>query len=301
MLQTPGSAGNTLKLTLDAVVTDKAYADANLRMPKCFDEKKATDAWHEDQEMGGPGLASLKDVGEPIVVGQRKQGATYRYNMDTWALELQVAEELMEDKKYDKAVGTAVECRTSMFLTVDVQAAQVFALAWDSGTVYGDGQPLCSASHPLPLGGTFSNTMATPQAPSNQAVQTARAAVLQFPGHHGQLGNDVMITKCIHPVDQISTWEEILKSKMDPVDNNQARINVSYNMGIEPVPLVHWNNTTTNYGFKTNATNGLKWFWRVRPQGRSWEGKRQGVLHWACRARWARGHSNPRGFYGVQA
>ena len=102
---------------------------------------------------------------------------------------------------------------------------------------------------------------------------------------------------------QEGIWEGICYSKMDPTAGNFAAINiVNQRIKLEMQALKFWTASTTNYAFLTSCDNGRpKFKMRRAPRSRTWVNNDAEVLVYSCSARWARGWSEPRGVFGVNA
>ncbi len=72
-------------------------------------------------------------------------------------------------------------------------------------------------------------------------------------------------------------------------------MNSIYKENITKVPVKYWNNTTTNWLLRTDAENGLTWFWRRKPKSNTWVTEDKTMMNYGITARWARGWTNPRG------
>ncbi len=296
------TVASNLKETLDEIVDDKTDGlESGLIMPKYFMEGSMKDAYVDDLETGGPSLVPLKPEGTELSLGALREGQLYRYMARTWGMKMMISDEAKEDYKYPEVVKLARRLKRALFKTVEYEAAAFIARGWDATYPIGDGQPMFSASHTIPSGGTFSNTAAAPVAPSMAAVALHRATTLKMPGHDGLIeGYD--LEKVVFPQEQWSTWDQILGSTMEPVTNNFAAINTVKKLSITPVAVRYWTNTTTNYFYITEAkADGLKWKWRRRPKSKTWVDNDQEVEKWGISARWANGISDPRGVFGVQA
>lgn len=295
------TVASNLKEVLDVIVDDKTDGlEGGLVMPKYFDVGTMKDAYVDDLEVGGTGLASEKPEGSELSLGQLREGAKTRYLARTYGQKMIVSEEAKEDYKYPEVLKLAQRLKRAVYKTVEYDAATVPARGWNTSYVGGDQVCLFSASHTLPGGGTFSNTMATPMTPSVQAVIVARASALKLPGHDGLIdGYD--LKKVAFPTEQWGVWDGIVGSEKRPDAGNFAEVNVVYKMNIEPVPIKYWTNTTTNFFFITDAEDGLKWKWRRKPRSKTWVDNDQEVEKFGISARWSRLWSDPRGVYGVQA
>src|SRR5690606_37697961 len=107
-----------------------------------------------------------------------------------------------------QVVDVAKKLKRSIYMSLDYDT--VMALVRMANPAYpgGDGVPLVSNAHPLKRGGTYSNTLATPAAPSKHSVSVARAMVMKYPGKDGLIqGYD--LETAVYPVEQWNVWEEI--------------------------------------------------------------------------------------------
>lgn len=297
---TSAQQANSLKRTLDRIITDKTDGlEAALQMPKYFNVGNMTDQFHDDLEVAGPGLASEKSEGAQITVGSITEGYLSRYLARTYAIGLSVTREALRDAKYADVIQAGRRCKRSLYKTIDVDAALVLARAEDTGYTGGDGLSLANASHTTPSGATFSNTMTTPMSPSVQAVTVATSAIRTMISHDGHR-EGYQPKKVLCPVEQWADWAELTKSVNHPDAGEFNAINVlNQVLNLEVVEVLHWDNTTTNWAVTSDAEGGLSWRWRQRPESDSWMENGPLVMNYSCHGRWARGWSNPRGLYFV--
>lgn len=293
---------NSLKDTLDEIVDDDLTgSEADLVCTRWMKKKSMSDAFEDDLEMGGPGLAATTEEGAAMHVSSIQEGAMYRYIATKFTLRLVISEEAVADNKYPKVVQLGKRLNRSIYKTMDYDMTDVLVRATSTDLVYGDGQPLASASHSLPAGGTFSNLMAVPLAPSNLALETAITQLMQMPGHDSLI-EGVEAKKLVHPTAQWAAWRRIMGSEKDPTAGNFTAINVvKADYPLELVPIKYWTNTTTNWGIITDAENGIQYRMRQRPKSYSWVENSNMVMNQAVAARWARGVSDPRGILFVDA
>ena len=294
-----------LRETLNEIITDKTDGiERDLIFPKYLKVEGMSDAFEDDIEIAGPGLASEKFEGQEMMMGSIKEGPVNRYFARTFAIRLGITREAMKDNKYPAAIDLGKLNKAALWKTAEVDGANVLARAWNSTYTFGDGQPLASTAHPLAQGGTYSNTLATPMSPSVLALSIVNSACKKLPGPDGLI-QGFTIKKVVFPTEQWAVWGAILKSEFTPTAGNFSEVNVvnskSGFMNVEPVEVKWWTNTTTNWGALTDAPNGLKWKWRERPDSNTWVENSNLVMWYGQWARWSRGCSNPRGFYGSQA
>lgn len=287
----------SFKETLDSIVDDKlAENESSLVCKKWMKVGSMDEAYVDDLEMGGPGLANETGEGTEIGTGSIREGFLTRYTPSKFALKLVVTDEAMEDNKYPETLRLAKRLDRAIYKTFDIDNTNILIRAQNASYTGGDGVPLASASHTLPNGGTWSNTLATPLAPSRIALITVISLLKKIPGHDG-IVDGVEAKKIVHPTEQWGVWGGILKSTLAPEPGNFAEINVVKDLDIEAVAVKYWSNTTTNWGIITNADNGVQAKWRRKPRSKSWVENDNETMKYSISARWARGWSDARGFF----
>lgn len=287
-----------LKETLEDIDTDEHGSEGSKAIfNKWMRVGTMKDNYIEFAEYAGSGMAGEKPEGEDIPVGTLYQGPLTRFNTRTYGQRMIVSEEAIEDEKYDKVIMAAKRNNRSLWKLVDFDATLILVRAADSNFTGADGQSLASTAHVLPSGGTYSNMLATAMSPSKSAVVIATAQMMQQVGHDGLI-DGVEPKKVVFPVQQWGVWAEILRSTNDPTPGSFNAINVvNRDLNITPVPVKYWTNTTTNWGFVTDAELGIMWFWRRKPKSNTWVTESKTMMNYAITARWSRGWVNPRGFF----
>lgn len=291
---------NALKRTLEVIIKDKTDQQ-NLIMPKWLVQRNMKDNYEDDLETAGPGLVAEKSEGSEMELGTIKEGVLTRYISRTFALKIIITEEAIEDNKYAEVLMAAQRLKRALYKTVDIDSTLMLIRAFNSDFTGGDNQPLGSATHSLPHGGTFSNIMAVPMAPSRASVIIATSQLRKMPGHDG-IREGYEPRKAVFPVDQWGDWSVILKSTFAPEQNEFNAINVvNRELDITPVPNKYWSNTTTNWCLLTDCDYPLNFRWRRKPRSRTWIDNDQELMKHGISARWSRGWSDPRCFFGVDA
>lgn len=285
-----------LKLTLDTVWGDSMKGP--LVWEKCgYKVSNTTDNYIDDQEYAGTGTMPIKQQGEMMAVDTIAEGYPKRYNMDTFALRMIVSEEALADCKYDEAISGATRIANSAKWTQEYEGANIFIRAFDSTNTYlgGDLKPLCSTTHPLPKGGTYSNSFSTAMSLSETAVEQMRTNLRKMPGSNGLL-QPLELKKIVVPEDLWFRANRILKSEQQNDTANNA-INVLKGMGIEIVANPYFTSTTNWWGV-SNASNGLRWVWREKPKFREHNNEDALTATFSGYMRFAVGWTDPRGVYG---
>lgn len=301
-----GDQWNLLKETINNVMTDDTDGfRRKLIWPKWIKKVPMRDHWEEDIEVAGPGLASVKAEGAEMATGTVVEGYRQRYIATTIALRVIYSEELMEDKKYNDAVKWAKWLKRSILKTIDIDCALMLVRGFDTNYAFGGtGQPLWSTSQPLAHGGTWSNSMTTPAAPSRMAAIAAITQIGLFPGLDG-IREGYMAKRILCPFNQWAVWRGVIGSKNAPEPGAFNEINViNEDYGdMEVVANPYWNNTTTNWAVQTDwdEETGFNIRFRREPRSRTWEDNAFETASHGVSARYARGMSNPRCTLGVNA
>ena len=289
------TAALALKETLEDIDTDEHGSEGSKAVfPKWLNVKSMSGNYIEYYEVAGSGMAGEKPEGESIPIGTIYEGPLTRFNARTYGQRMIVSDEALEDMKYDKVIMAAKRNNRSLWKLADFDATLMLVRATSTSFVGGNGQPLASAAHPLPGGGTYSNMMATAMSPSKASLVIATAQLMQQVGHDGLI-DGVDPKKAVFPVQQWGIWREVLGSSYDPTPGAYNAINViNRDLSITPVPVKYWNNTTTNWALITDAELGLMWHWRRKPKSNTWVTEDKTMMNYAITARWSRGWVNPR-------
>lgn len=290
----------SLKAILDNIITDPAMGAGDQILSKYLEVKSMSDNYEIDQEIAGTTLLQEKAEGANATVGSIQEGFETRYIARTQALHLHVAEEAIEDSKYDKYINAAKRLTRSAYKTQDLDAANMIIRSTNTVQLGGDSVVLGSASHTLPMGGTWSNIADLYQTPSQAALIAAITKVGKYPSPNGQT-EGYMIKKIVCPLAQWAVWETILKSTQSPGGNNND-INVvgpkGSMGGIEVVPVKYIDaSSTTVWGAVTDAENGLQWRNRRKVKSRTWVDNDAEVMKYGVSYRATKGWSDARGWY----
>jgi len=286
---------STLKPTLNKVWGDQVKGKCDWE--SCgYKVSNSTDAYEDDQEFAHTGLMPAKAQGAMMAVDSIQQGFPKRYTHITYALRLIVSEEAIDDCKYDEAIAGAKSIGRSAKLTQEYQGAGVFINAFSSTFVGGDGVALCSASHPLPKGGTASNTLATPLSLSETAVETVWATMSKLPGSNGIVQAGYDLRKIVVPKELYMRAARILKSELQNDTANNAK-NILKGMGIEIADNRYFT-SATNWWAVSDLEAGLRWIWRKKPFSRTHNNEDNYTATFAGIERFSNGWSDWRDVYG---
>lgn len=298
---TTSTVYKSTKAILDDLITDPSESGkSDLIYPKYLKVKNMTDNWEIDQEVGDELLLREKPEGAVAEVGSIQEGFEKKYISRTMARHIHVAEEAIEDSKYDKYIDASKRLLRNAYKTQDIDATNLLIRSTNSTYTGGDGVCLGSSAHTLPYGGTWSNIADVYQTPSRAALIAAITKVGKYPGVSGQTeGNE--IKKIVHPLSQWAVWEGILKSSMVP-ESNAGEINVvgpkGSKGGIDHVSVKYLDaSSTTLWGATTDADGGPQWRNRKKVTSRTWVDNDADVMKYGVRYRATYGWTNARGWY----
>ncbi len=291
-----GALAMNLKETLEEVITDTLDGvEADVDYKEWMLNRPMNDNYEDDQEYAGGGLIAETPEGTEIVPLTITEGYTKRYQARKFAAKYIITEEALDDSKYPKVIQAIKRLKRSGWKTVDIDATNLWVRATNASFPGPDGVALASTSHPLAAGGTFSNMLATPMAPSTAAWNAAIAQLDQMVDHDGIIQGYKAVA-VVHPVQQRGVWTVLLGSQMDPELGNFSAINVikKYDNNIKRIPLRYWTNTTTNWGIQTNAENGFQMRWRKKFASKTWIDHNAELMNYSLSGRWDNGTSEPR-------
>ncbi len=297
-MPTPITTANifsTLKPTLDKVWGDQSKGDPDWK--QCgYKESNSSDAFEDDQEFAHTGVMPPKAQGQMMAIDSIQEGYSKRYMHVTYALRMIVSEEAIKDCKYDEAIGNTKSIKRSGILAQEYQGAAPFVNAFSSSYTGGDGVALCSASHPLPKGGTASNTLSTPMSLSETAVETMWAAMQKLPGSNGYPQSGYELKRLVVPKELWFRANRILKSEKQNDTANNAK-NILMGMGIA-IGSNRYFTSTTNWFGVSDLEAGLRWITREKLKFRQHNTEDNLTMTFSGYQRFSNGWSDWRDVYG---
>ncbi len=255
-----------------------------------------------DVEMRGLGTASIMGENAPLPVdtmGQRfKQ--TYRHVMvgNSFAVsKLSIDDNLYKSQFYHRAEMLKASLRDAK----NQLGANVFNNAFNSAYAYGDGQPACSASHPID-NGTYSNLLVAGGGATIDFGEGAlEAMVLLTQKTRDQAGLRVSLTidkLIIHPDEQFAA-SRLLDSAFRPDTANNDVNALNKNNYIPNGYRVNQFLTRSGAFFLlTSAENGLRHFQRQAVETDAYACFDTKAVKFSALERYSFGISNPRALIG---
>ena len=277
------------------------YARYGEEHKEIYETETSERSFEEETKLSGFSAAPVKNEGNAIAYDNAQEAWTARYQHETIALGFSITEEAIEDNLYDSLSNRYTKALArAMAYTKQVKAASVLNNAFTSGYTGGDGQLLCSTSHPLVSGGVNSNTFAT-QADLNET--SLEAAVIQIAAWTDERGLLIAAKprKLIVPPSLMFVATRLLQTELR-VGTTDNDINAIKSLGSVPegYAVNHFLTDTNGWFLMTDVPNGLKHFVRS-PLQNSMDGDFDtGNVRYKARERYSFGWSDPLGIFGSQ-
>ena len=266
--------------------------------PDLFDKDTSEQAYEEDVQATGMGLAPVKAEGSKVRYDTQLQGFTTRYTNVTYGLGYIVTREEEEDNLYEKvAMGRTKRLAFSMNQTKENVAANVYNRAFNSSFTGGDGVELLATDHPS-RAGTWQNELTNAADLSEASLEDLLILIMKATDDLGL--NISLMGRClIVPPDLAFEAERIVKSTLQNDTANNA-INAIRNMGLLPegVKVNHYLTDTDAWFVRTNCPDGLKCYQR-RPIDFTMDNDFDTENHkYKSTERYSFSWTDPRGLYG---
>lgn len=254
-----------------------------------------------DVEMKYLGAADIKPEGQPIATDSMGQRIVTNYIHKTVGLSFTLTQEAIEDNLYQNDFPQqAISLRNSLRITKNILGANVLNNAFNPAYAIGDGQSVCSTTHPID-GGTFSNSFVVGGATvdfSEAGLEQAIILIQQFPMQSGII-SQTMPRKIIVPRSLQFAASRLLNSsfRVDVANND---INALYHNDYIPEGYkVNQFLTSNNAWFiLTDAPDGLKHFQRTPVSTDTYVDYPTSNVMCKAMERYSFGVSNSRGIFG---
>lgn len=251
-------------------------------------------------EMKYLGPADIKPEGQPIATDSMGQRIVTNYIHKRVGLSFTITKEAVEDNLYQNQFPEqAKSLRNSLRITKNILGANILNNAFNAAYPIGDGQSVCSTTHPID-GGTFSNSLAGNASVdfSEAGVEQAIIMIQQFPMQSGIL-SQTMAKKMILPRELQFSASRLLNSafRVDVANND---INALYHNDYIPegYRINQFLTSTTAWFIITDAEDGLKHFQRTPVETDTYVDYPTDNVMAKATERYSFGVSNPRGIFG---
>ncbi len=296
---TTGDIASELRPGLNAVFGN--YDVYNDQWRKLFTTYKSDKQQEIDVEMSFLGLAQEKPQGQPVATDTMGERIITNYIHKTVGISFVITKEAIEDNLYKTQFPQqAKSLKNSMSTTKNILAANILNNAFDVNHPIGDGQALCSVSHPTDVG-TYSNTFEAGGATvdfSEAAIEQAIIQIQRFVSQAGLL-TQTMAKMIVVPRELQFTASRLLKSQFRVATANND-INAVYHDDYIPegYTVNQYLTSPTAWFITTDAVDGLKHFERRKLETDVYVDFPTDNLSAKATERYSFGVSNPRGIFG---
>lgn len=275
------------------------YARYGEEHKEIYETSSSDQAFEEEVKLTGFSAAPVKQEGDAIMYDNAQEAWTARYNHETVAMGFSITEEAVEDNLYASLSARYTKALArSMAYTKQVKGAAVLNNAFDSGVVYGDGQPLISTAHPLVNGDTNANRPTVDYDLNETGLENA---IIQISGWTDERGLLIAARpkKLVIPPALQFVATRLLESqqRVGTADND---INAIKTNGVIPggYTINHFLTDNEAWFLTTDVPDGLKYFSRVALKT-SHEGDFDtGNVKYKARERYSFGCSDPLAIWG---
>lgn len=288
-----------LRPGLHAVTGD--YPSYPTQWSEIYEVFHSDKGFETEVEMKMLGLAQLRAEGAATAMDDMSEAYTSTYLHRYVALGFVITHQSLQDCLYKtRFPQQAKALAKALAQTKELMGASVLCRAFDPTELGGDGQPLCSDSHPLVSGGTLSNVLDTPTAFAETSLEEAIVKIQQFKDHAG-LTTMVQPKKLIVPPQLQWAACRILESAFR---TNTANNDISAIYNKNAVPQGYRVNqflTDPKAAFLlTDAPDGLKHFIRMKPESDTYADFATDNLMAKMVERYSFGYTNYRSVFGLQ-
>jgi hypothetical protein len=251
-----------------------------------------------DVEMKYLGAADIKPEGQPIASDSMGQRVITNYIHKSVGLSFTITKEAVEDNLYQTQFPQqAVSLRNSLRVTKNILGANILNNAFNPLYPIGDGQSVCSTSHPID-GGTFSNRLTESVDFSEAGIEQAIIDIQKFPMQSGILAQ-TMAKKLIVPRELQFEASVLLNSQFRTGTANND-INAIYHNDYMPdgYRVNQYLTDPAAWFIITDAPDGMKHFQRTPVQTDTYVDYPTDNVMAKASERYSFGVSNPRGIFG---
>lgn len=279
------------------------YAAHAVEYSDLYEVLDSNQAFEEDVQITGFGLAPVKPEGGSISYDSEVQGPVSRYLHIPYALGYKVTHEELKDNLYETVSMRRAQANAfSVNQTVENVAAAIYNDAF-TGAVFlnADGVRLVSTAHVNTTGGTYSNELSPAADLSEAALEDMCVLIMGTQNDRGLLIN-IMPSSLIVSRQRWHQANRVLKSVLQP-DTASNNINVLKATNAFPggIKLNHYLTSAHAWFVRTNCMNGMQMFWREKPefnQDNDFDTKNAKA---ATYMRFSVGNTDPRGIFGSNA
>lgn len=276
----------------------RSYSEHPVEWKDLFDIESSDQAYEEDVELTGFGLAPVKPEGDSVSYDSEVQGAVKRYTHVAYGLGWICTQEEYEDGKYPIVSKQRTKALAfSMRQTQEVVGANVYNRAFNSSFQGADGKELLATDHPS-LAGAWSNELAVAADFSEAALEDLLIQIANARNSRG-LKISLIGEKLIIPTQLMFEATRVLKSTLQSGTGNND-VNALKVSGMLPKghAVNHYLTDSDAWFVRTNAPAGMTWYNRIETSFSADSDFDTENRKAKARMRFACGWTDPRALYG---
>lgn len=264
---TTGNWGRLLYPILDEVY-GLAYKEYPEEFSKVFAVEMETEkGYHEDQPVGGIGVAPAKAQAESVEYVDPYTGTPKRYVFPSYGVGIKLSREIVDDDLSGAVMDLPKELAHAARVTPEIIAFGVLNQAFNAtvatgGQVGNDGVELYSLVHPNFGGGTQANMLTTPSDLTMETLEAAVVAIQLFQRDDGTPMAARGVTLLVPPALEF-TAKQLLDSPDHP---ETAARSINPYRGEMKIQVSHYLTDPKQWQIVTDVPKGLRAFWRVKPE-----------------------------------
>lgn len=277
-----------------------SYSEDELLAAKLVKMETTDEQFDEDVLISPFGLLNPKNEGAGVDYDSMSQGYVTRYQQRTRALGYQVSWEARNFGKYLNVVSKGNEyLASSLRETKEVDVANLFNNGFDSNYTFGDGKKFFATDHPS-RAGNFSNTLATPQDLSEEALEELAILIRETNNDRGIKARIKPVLLQVPPALMFEATR-ILESQLR-VNTANNDVNAMKNMGLFSQGIVVNPHLTSDdaYFIKTDAPEGAKMITAVMGEFSNDGAFESGDHKYKIMTSYAVGVTDPRGYFASE-
>ncbi|MGI0135097.1 MAG: hypothetical protein ACREBW_09095 [Candidatus Micrarchaeaceae archaeon] len=245
----------------------QVYAEHPEEYTELFDDLTSTQAYEEDVQITGFGLAQVKAEGASVSYDSEIQGAVQRYLHIAYSLGYKVTREELDDNLYEQVSMHRAEANAfSMRQTQENLGSAIYNDAFTGNVfTFATGTTLCSTAQVNTTGGTWSNRLSPDADLSEAALEDISIQAMGLQTDRGLYIS--IIPESLHVSRQ--NWynaNRIMKSVLQSgTGNNDINVLKATNAFPKGINMNHYFTNPNAWFTRTNIPHGMQMFWRIKP------------------------------------
>jgi hypothetical protein len=243
------------------------YKENPSLVEKLFETRKSSKYYEEIGAATGLGLAREKADGGSIQYDDMRQFYTTRFYQLNYSVAFQVTENMFDFNQYAEFAWQSTKDRArALNATTSNNCANIFNFAFTSGYTGGDGQLLCSTSHPLGAGNTAANRPTNGSDLNEAYLEDAGIAVSDYTNEAG-IPAEIQMKALVTSTNDRFNAARLLKSEFRPdsANNDINAINETNALPMGSYTWVYLSDSDATF-IVTNVDNGLLRFETKAPE-----------------------------------